>query len=118
MIRDYSAYGNVKVQTIEEFMPEPIVDISFALNTPETAVFVQDIKANWDNPDDFEDIAHEKILPYGRVYRAGKERLLNVLKAIDKKKRRKGSTARSLPIIWDALSRMVSEQSSYFMDIL
>ncbi len=111
----FSQYNGMKSEGARDFPREPQIDIQFVWGDKDTSLFIEDIRKFWDDPEDFSDLGgHETILPYSRVYLKGEEHLKEILKKIDKKKKRKGSTLAAFDILWNALKTRVSEDSTFF----
>ncbi len=111
----FSQYNGMVLEGARDFPREPQIDIQFVWGEGDTSLFIEDIRKFWDDPEDFSDLGgHETILPYSRVYMKGEEHLKTILRAIDKKKKRKGSTLAAFDILWNALKVRVSEDSTFF----
>lgn len=109
----FSQYGNVTVTEIVSFKQESLRSLDWALRGEDFKDYAEEITEFWDNQDDVIDLGGgTKVLTYARVLKAGEERLKAVLSAIDKKKRRRGTTLAAYDMIHAALLRAAQEENS------
>jgi hypothetical protein len=89
---------------------EPMIDIDMVWNTEKTARFCEDIRETWDDPEDFCDLGGgEVILPFGEVYKKGKDHLLYILKRVDEQNNRKSVAQKALDDLWQKIWEAASE---------